>query len=228
MHLTRRSFLLCSLLLAPAPAAPAPPPLDLAKWEPEIRAFEDADRAHKPAAGGVLFTGSSSIRLWTTLPEDFPGIRVLNRGFGGSQIREVTAFVPRIVVPYEPSLIVFYCGTNDIASGSRTAAETATDFEAFVGTVRASLPATRVAFISAAPNPARWKLRAEMQELNRRVREWARTADRVDFIDVWPEMLGPDGQPKAGIYREDELHMNASGYEIWKRIVGEYLRSARP
>src|SRR5699024_7709006 len=85
----------------------APP--DLAQWEPAIRAFENADRAHPPAPNGILFIGSSSIRLWTTLDRDFAGLPVLNRGFGGSQIREVTAFVPRIVLPYKPALIVFYC-----------------------------------------------------------------------------------------------------------------------
>ena len=219
------SLLLYSLLLAATLVAADPPPLNLAQWEPDIRAFEEADQAHPPEPGGVLFAGSSSIRLWTTLAEDFPGVRVLNRGFGGSQIREVTAFVPRIVLPYKPSLIVFYAGTNDIASGNRTAAQAADDFQEFVRSVRASLPNTRIAFISAAPNPARWHLRAEMQELNRRVRDRARTADRIDFIDVWSAMLGPRGEPKAGIYRDDNLHMNAAGYEIWKRIVGDYLRA---
>jgi len=201
---------------------------DLAQWEPEIQAFETADRSQPPRSGGILFIGSSSIRLWTTLDKDFPGLPVLNRGFGGSQIREVTAFVPRIVLPYEPALIVFYCGTNDIASGHRTAAAAAADFQAFVSAVRTALPSTRIAFISAAPNPARWHLREEMQDLNTRVREWARTADRIDFIDVWPAMLGADGLPRAGIYREDKLHMNAAGYEIWKGIVGEYLRAYWP
>jgi lysophospholipase L1-like esterase len=221
------SLLSLALLLVGQPLVAREPgaPLDLAQWEPAIRTFEDADRAHPPEPGGILFIGSSSIRLWTTLDRDFPGVPVLNRGFGGSHIREVTAFVPRIVLPYKPSIIVFYCGTNDIASGQRTSAEAAADFQAFVASARQTLPATRIAFISAAPNPARWHLRDQMQDLNQRVREWARTADRIDFIDVWPAMLGPDGLPRAGIYLDDQLHMNAAGYEIWTRIVADYLRT---
>lgn len=209
----------------PAQAVPAAPAdeLDLAKWEDDIAAFEAADRAHPPARRGILFVGSSSIRLWTTLERDFQGLPVINRGFGGSQIREVTALVPRIVLPYEPRLIVFYCGTNDIASGDRTAAQAAADFTAFVSRVRAGLPAARIAFISAAPNPARWHLRRELRELNRRVRELARRTPRLDFIDVWTAMLGPDGRPRAGIFQDDQLHMNAKGYAIWTRIVGRYL-----
>jgi lysophospholipase L1-like esterase len=227
MRSRRLPLFACTLVLLgrALTAQQAGPPLDLAQWEPAIRAFEDADRADPPRPGGILFIGSSSIRLWTTLDQDFPGLPVLNRGFGGSQTREVTAFVPRIVLPYKPALIVFYCGTNDIASGHRKAAEVAADFQAFVSAVRTSLPSTRIAFISAAPNPARWHLREEMQDLNRRVRDMSRTAERIDFIDVWPAMLGPDGSPRSGIYRDDKLHMNAAGYEIWKGIVGEYLRA---
>jgi lysophospholipase L1-like esterase len=206
-----------------AASAPAEPTVDLAQWEDAIQAFEAADRAHPVTAGGILFAGSSSIRMWTTLADDFAGMPVLNRGFGGSQIREVTAFAPRIVLPYRPRLIVFYCGTNDIASG-RAPADVAADFRTFVSVVRSALPQTRIAFISAAPNPARWHLRTRMQDLNARVQAWARSMDRLDFIDVWNAMLGPDGQPKPGIYLDDELHMNAQGYAIWTRIVGEYLR----
>lgn len=210
-----------------ARAASTAPTLDLAQWEDEIRAFEAADRAHPPAPGGILFIGSSSIRMWTTLKEDFRGLSVLNRGFGGSQIREVTAFVPRIVLPYKPGLIVFYCGTNDIASGRRSPAEVAGDFEDFVAAVRASRPATRIAYIGAAPNPSRWHLREQMLDLNARVRDYAKTADRLDYIDVWSAMLGADGRPKAGIYLDDELHMNAKGYAIWKDLVGRYLRGVQ-
>src|SRR5690242_17324343 len=138
-------------LQAPAPAAEAPQSSgdDLAQWEPEIAAFEASDRIHRPAPGGILFTGSSSIRLWTSLANDFPGLPVLNRGFGGSQIHHVTAFVPRIVVPYQPKLIIFYCGANDIASGHLRVDEVVRDYDAFVRTVRASLPHVRIAFISA-------------------------------------------------------------------------------
>src|SRR3954465_10740978 len=120
-------------------AAPASPTVDLAKWEPEIRAFQQADRMSPPAPGGILFAGSSSIRLWTTLRDDFRGLPVLNRGFGGSQIREGTAFADRIVIPYRPSLIVFYCGSNDVVAG-RAVPDVVEDLRAFVTKVHAALP----------------------------------------------------------------------------------------
>jgi lysophospholipase L1-like esterase len=210
-------------------AATALPPAQesLAKWEPEIRAFEEADKLHPPAPGGLLFIGSSSIRMWKTLARDFPGLPVINRGFGGSQVREVTAFVPRIVLPYRPSRIVFYCGTNDVASGERTVDQVVADFQAFVRTVRKTLPDVPIAFISAAPNPARWKFRDDWLKLNDRVRALAAADPRLDFIDIWPAMLGPSGEPRPELFIEDQLHMNAAGYAIWTNIVGKYLRTGK-
>jgi lysophospholipase L1-like esterase len=207
-----------------ATAAEAPSQEALAKWEPEIRAFEEADRQHPPAPGGILFVGSSSIRMWRTLSRDFPDLPVINRGFGGSQIREVTAFVPRIVLPYRPSRIVFYCGTNDVAGGERTVDQVVADFQEFVRTVRQTLPEVQIAFISAAPNPSRWKFRDAWLTLNDRVRSLADADPRLDFIDVWQPMLGPSGQPRPELFIEDQLHMNAAGYAIWTRIVGAYLK----
>ena len=103
----------------------------LAKWEPEIRAFEASDRTNPPAKHAILFVGSSSIRLWKTLAKDFPNARVINRGFGGSRIADSTAFADRIIFPYEPRTIVFYAGDNDLAEG-RTPEQVAADYQAFV------------------------------------------------------------------------------------------------
>ena len=119
---------LVALLLMPwrASAQGGPNP---SKWEADIRAFEAADLSDPPVRGGIIFTGSSSIRLWTTLKEDFPGLPVVNRGFGGSMLPEVTAFVDRIITPHQPMLVVVYCGGNDINAG-RSADQVFRDFQA--------------------------------------------------------------------------------------------------
>src|SRR6266550_4287597 len=83
------------------------------KWEPEIRKFEDSDRQNPPPKGAVLFIGSSSIQKWNSLADDFPGTKVINRGFGGSEIADSTVYVDRIVVPYRPKMVVLYAGDND-------------------------------------------------------------------------------------------------------------------
>ena len=97
---------------AKKPAAPAAPK-DV-NFEKDIKAYEAADKLNPPAPGGILFTGSSSIRLWKTLKTDFPGLPVINRGFGGSQIYHVTMHADRIVIPYKPRTIVLYSADNDL------------------------------------------------------------------------------------------------------------------
>ncbi len=222
----RRALLVLAvglLQLVPASAQEGPNP---ARWEQDIRAFEAADLSDPPVRGGIVFTGSSSIRMWTTLKEDFAGLPVVNRGFGGSMLPEVTAFVDRTVIPHQPQLVVVYCGGNDINSG-RSADQVLRDFQALVSAIHRALPTTRIAYISIAPNPARWAQIETVKAANRAIQEFVSTDSRLDFIDVFPHMLGPDGLPKPDIFLDDRLHMNRKGYEIWTEVVRPHLRTAR-
>ncbi len=193
------------------------------KWEKEIQAFEDMDRTHAPPPKAVLFLGSSSIRLWKTLAQDFPKQKVINRGFGGSQISDSVRFVERIVEPYKPRLIVFYAGGNDINAG-KSPEQVFADFKAFVEKVRASLPRTRIAYISSAPNPARWAQIEKVRALNQLIADFTKRNKKLTYIDVHSRMLGPDGQPLPDIYVADKLHMNARGYALWTSVVRPYLK----
>src|SRR5882672_12560139 len=112
-------------------------------WEPSIKKFEKSDRQHPPEKGGVLFVGSSSIRIWESLAEDFPAVKVLNRGFGGSEIADSTYYAGRIIVPYRPRMIVFYAGDNDLAKG-KSPDRVSDDFKEFVGRVRKDLPVVKI------------------------------------------------------------------------------------
>jgi len=216
---------LVALLLVPlrAPAQDRPNP---SLWEAEIRAFEAADLSDPPVRGGIIFTGSSSIRLWTTLTEDFAGQPVVNRGIGGSMLPEVTAFVDRIITPHQPMLVVVYCGGNDIDAG-RSADQVLRDFKALVKAIHTLLPTTRIAYISIAPNPARWAQVETVKAANSAIRQYIQTDSTLDFIDVFPHMLGSDGLPKPDIFQDDRLHMNRKGYELWAEIVRPHLRLYR-
>jgi lysophospholipase L1-like esterase len=194
-----------------------------ARWEADIAAFEAQDRESPPPTGGIVFTGSSSIRLWTTLAQDFPGLPVINRGFGGSQVPDVSAFVERIVTKHRPRQVVIYCGGNDIAAG-RSAADVLADTRALVGAIHEKLPDARVAYISVAPNPARWSQIETVRAVNRAIAAWMATDPRLTFIDVYTHMLGADGLPKPDIFVADRLHMNEKGYAIWREVVRPFLQ----
>ena len=191
-------------------------------WEKEIAAFEAADKANPPPRHGILFIGSSSIRLWKTLGGDFPGRAVINRGFGGSQLIDSVYFAERIVFPYEPKQIVIYAGGNDINAG-KSPEQVFADFKSLVGKVRARLPDTRIAYVSIAPNPARWAQVERVRAANRLIEGFAKEEVRLKFINVFSHMLGEDGQPRPEIFVADRLHMNEKGYRLWTALIGPHL-----
>ncbi len=195
---------------------------DPAKWQFDIAAFEAADAKEAPPKGGVVFVGSSSIRLWKTLARDFPEYQVLNRGFGGSELADSVAFAERIIFPHEPRMVVLYAGGNDINNG-KSAQQVFADFQLFVAKLRGRLPEVEVAYISIAGNPARWAQVEKVKEANRLIEEFAKQTKGVRFINVFSQMLGTDGLPKAEIFVADKLHMNAEGYKIWVEVVRPFL-----
>jgi lysophospholipase L1-like esterase len=220
----------CSSAPPPQPAASAPrtfdaspAPLALERFEPEIRAFEAADRASMPAPGGIVFFGSSSIRRWTSLTADFPGLPVLNRGFGGSTFPEANHYVVRAVLRYRPRMVVLYEGDNDITVG-RSPQQVLADYRQFVRLVRDSLPTARIVFIAIKPSPSRWKLADLQREANRLVREVVATDTLLSYVDVVQPMLGANGRPLPALFVADSLHMTPAGYAVWRAQVAPFLR----
>lgn len=209
--------------LALAGCASAPPNTEVDRWEPDIQAFEAADREQPPEPGGIVFVGSSSIRMWETLQEDFAGLEVVNRGFGGSEMSDVVRYADRIVLPYRPRMVVVYAGDNDLWAGE-SPRQVLEDFRDLVGLIHDELPDTRIAYIAVKASVARWSIADRMRETNALVREFTETDPRLEFIDVFTPMLGADGTPRPELFIEDGLHLNAGGYELWESIVEPVVR----
>ena len=169
-----------------------------------------------------MFVGSSSIRMWDTLARDFPEAGVINRGFGGSRVRDSVHYAHRIVSAYRPRAVALYAGDNDLAEG-RAPAQVAADFKAFVQRVRARQPDLCVAFIAIKPSPSRAALQPAMQAANHAIDEYAQATPGVSFLDVHTPMLDANGQPRGELFLDDALHMNATGYEVWADVVGAWL-----
>lgn len=203
---------------APPSTAAADSAADPGRFEPEIRAFEAADRTSPPPLGGVVFIGSSSIRNWTNVAADFPGVPILNRGFGGSTLADVVYYADRILLPYHPRLVVLYAGDNDLALG-RTPERVLGDYRAFVTRLRSAYPAARIAFIAIKPSPARRAYLDRAREANQRIRaEIARDSLQV-YIDVFTPMLDARGQPRPELFGPDSLHMTRAGYLLWRSLL---------
>jgi lysophospholipase L1-like esterase len=233
------SFALGSSLLvmaaAPAQLQPAkqadppksgPPavavPHNFDQWEKEIAAFEAADRNQAPPKGGILFIGSSTIRLWKTLAQDFPDHKVINRGFGGSEIADSTHFAERVIFPYEPKQVFLRAGGNDIHNG-RLPEEVAADFAEFVQVVHSRLPKTEVVYIAVSPAPSRWGENDKYRALNKRIRKIALHSPRVTYIDSYDMSLTSEGRARPDLFVADQLHFNAEGYKLLAERVRPYL-----
>lgn len=214
---------------APAPAQPpevASGQVSNAAWAADMDHFAAKDAANPPPRDAVLFIGSSSIRKWTSLAQDFPEATVINRGFGGSEVRDSTYYADRIVVPYHPRKIVFYAGDNDLAAG-RSPQQVAADVAAFVQRVRRDLPGEPVVYVAIKPSPSRANLLPQIRQANALIEAMAAKDPGLTFVDVFTPMLKADGSLRPELFGPDMLHMNAEGYALWTRLLKPYVDAAR-
>jgi lysophospholipase L1-like esterase len=194
------------------------------KWEKDIAAFEAPDLKSPPPQNEIVFVGSSSIRLWKST-EAFPDLKVINRGFGGSEIADSLKYADRIILPCKPRIVVLFAGGNDINAG-KTPEKVAEDFKALVARIHAALPKTKVYYISLFPNVKRRAQDEKCRKLNDLIQTFTKSDARLGYIDTASRMRAADGGPRPELLREDGLHMNDDGYKIWNEIVGAVLRAA--
>ena len=193
------------------------------EWEREIAAMLEIDVRQTPPSNPVVFTGSSSIRMWRSLRQDFPHLNVINRGFGGSHLEDLVFFAPKIVLPYKPKKIVIYSGENDVEAG-QSADNVLADFKAFVEFRDKSLPGVPIVYISMKPSVLRWAKWPEMKRGNDLIKAEAARRKRITFVDISERMLGADGKPRPELFLADGLHLNAAGYALWREILLLYLK----
>jgi len=207
---------------AATPALPtAAPQASPNPFEPEIKALEA--KLSDPPSNPIVFYGSSSIRLWKTLQQDFPGYQVLNCGFGGSRLTDCVKFAPRLVLRLKPSAVIIYAGDNDLALG--TAPEKVfNSFQQLFRILRSDLPNVPLAFLSVKPSPARMKYFDNIRRFNEMVDIYLEHKPDTEYIDVCSNMLGPDKRPISSFFVGDQIHLSPAGYQILRKDVGDFLR----
>lgn len=193
-----------------------------ARWRESLEAFAASDREHAPSTGGVVFVGSSSIRLWNDLEREFGTTGIVKRGFGGSRLSDCARYVSQLVLPYKPRYVVVYAGDNDLAEGA-SPMEVLASFDEFVHAVHEALPETRIAYVSIKPSPSREALMSKAIQANELIEKYAKTDKHLDYIDVYTKMLDEKGRPRADLFLADSLHLNAAGYAIWKSAIADRL-----
>lgn len=196
---------------------------DALRFEAAMDAFREADAQQPTPEGSLLFVGSSSIRMWDTLPQAFPEYPTINRGFGGSHFSDALHWFEDLVPPHRPAAIFVYEGDNDTASG-KDEQRIRREAEEFLKKTRAVHPNVPVVFISPKPCPERWHLKAEYEATNTALESMTTQHPDVYFADVWTASLGFDGKPIPETFIEDGIHMNHLGYLIWRNVLRDVVQ----
>jgi lysophospholipase L1-like esterase len=190
----------------------------------EIKAFRTADSTSMPPQNAILLVGSSSFTKWKDVQDYFPAHIMLNRGFGGSSLRDVIYYANDVILKYKPKQILIYCGENDIAGSSSVTANTVLErFKTLYAIIRSKFKKVPIAFISMKPSPSREKYLATMQKGNALIKSFMEQQKRSSYIDVYSSMLDANGKILTHIFLSDKLHMNAEGYKIWQGVIAPYL-----
>lgn len=169
----------------------------------------------------IVFTGSSSVRLWKSLPHRFSNHQLVNTGFGGSEASDLLLFLDDLVLAYNPKKVFIYEGDNDLWAGKRPnqVLETLKDI---IQHVRTKNQMTKIVLISAKPSISRWKMRRKYRRLNRKMERLTKKDPLLDYADVWHPML-ENKKLKTDIFIEDGLHMNQKGYDIWQEAMKDLI-----
>ena len=216
----RFALVLCVAFLAQARAAD--PAHDYARWEKEIAALEQGDKANPPPKGAILFVGASTIKRWSTLAQDFPEHKVINRGFGGSEICDSTHFADRLIFPHQPKMVLLRAGGNDLNAG-KTPEQVFADYQDFVKTVQAKLLEADIVFIAQNPSVARWKQADKEKALNDLVQKFIVGKPHLKYIETYDMVLGADGKPREELFVADKLHFSPAGYKLLADRVRPHL-----
>jgi len=195
---------------------------DPLRFKDEIASYLQADISNPPPEGCYLFIGSSSMRMWKSLQEDFTGYPVINRGFGGSHFSDAIYYFDDLVKAYNPSKIIIYEGDNDIA-GSKSPNKIMKDLKTLLGMIRDNLGQPEIAIISAKPSPRRWELKDKYEKLNAKFKDLASKSQDLTYIDVYTFMLNDTGRPEPELFLEDSLHMTGEGYKIWEEQIRAFV-----
>lgn len=190
----------------------------------EVQSFKKQDSLKFPATNQILFIGSSSFTMWQDVAQYFPKHKILNRAFGGSSLTDLIRFRYDVVYPYQPKQIVMYCGENDFAGSDTVTIEMVVQrFKTLFGLIRARYAAVPFVYVSMKPSPSRAHLMPKFAKANNQIQQFLATKSKTSYADVYSSMLKADGTPREDIFIGDNLHMNAKGYAIWKKVLEIFL-----
>lgn len=190
-------------------------------WD-DIQAIKQYDRVYAPPKDPILFIGSSSIRLWVDFTRTFKDYTVLNRGIGGAVTSDIDRYLEDIVFPYHPKQLIIYVGENDLIKAT-SGEEVFQSFKKLYTDIRVKLPVVPIVYIAIKASPSRVQYLSKGIKANQLVQEFLKREKNTVFLDIYKPMFDKKGEMQPKLFKEDMLHMNATGYEIWNKLLKPYL-----
>jgi len=224
----RRNIILLAFLfiLSCAPLSKYRDLPEVKAWESEIEKFEQLDITKSYPSDAILFAGSSSIRMWSTIGKDMLPYNVIQRGYGGAKLSDFAVYADRIIYPHPCQAIVIFIA-NDIAGNDndKSPLEVSQLFKKTLYIIRRKFADTPVFWISNTPTPARWHVWPEIQEANGMIKEICESHRNTYYIDTEKYFTNASGLPRSELFIEDKLHLNGEGYRIWSGIIKNELNN---
>jgi lysophospholipase L1-like esterase len=217
-------FIVTLILLSCSPLGKYRNLSEVKSWENDIQKFEQLDKSEKYPDDAILFAGSSSIRLWTSLDKDMVPYHIIQRGYGGAKLSDFAVYAGRILDPHPCKAIVLFVA-NDItgSDNDKKPAEVASLFRNILKTIRKTHPATPVFWIAITPTGSRWKVWPEIQKANTLIKDICGKEKNTYFIETAFGFLDDKGLPKDELFRDDKLHLTEKGYAVWTGIIRSNL-----
>jgi hypothetical protein len=191
----------------------------------EVRALITKRILHPPPDKSIIFIGSSIFRLWLTLESDMKPLQVFNQGFGGAKTWDILNYADRLVIPYQPRIIVYYCGSNDISVGEK-AKGIQQRFQMFVEYISTNLPETLIFFVSINRVPEKQSKWDIVDAANDLIQKYCQKVPYLEYIDVNSALFDAVGQPKLDWLESDLVHLKPIAYQEFTKIIKPILLKA--
>jgi hypothetical protein len=230
MIMLRYLFLIVTLIVvscSPVRIYQAKP--EVIAWENDIQQFEQLDLSISYPENALLFAGSSSIRLWTTLGKDMAPYPVIQRGYGGAKLSDFVVYADRIFRSHPCKAIVIFIA-NDITGSDQDMSpeKVAGLFRYLLKTIRKTHPETPVFWIPVTPTESRWKVWPLIMKSNSVIKDICDRRKNTYFIRTDFAFLNENGQPRNELFRDDKLHLNEKGYAVWTEIIKKEIMKIVP
>jgi lysophospholipase L1-like esterase len=191
-------------------------------FEEEVKQISARLDSSDWASGTTVFTGSSTIRMWKTLEENFPNTPLINTGFGGSKASDLEKHLFPLVIKFDPKRVFIYEGDNDLWSGVPVS-DILQSLDNIVTRIHLVNPSVEIYLIGAKPSPSRWDKKENYLIFNQLLKEYCLSKDMVEFVDNWRALTDSQGNPRPELYIQDMLHLNEKGYQVWTEIFRPIL-----